>query len=220
MPPFTKLGFGGSAEGVNVLFTDSSTDTVDRTIYTFSAQALGTPASDRRIVVMVNGSVTGPPVVSSATIGGIATTNVLEVSDGASTGTILIASVPTGTTGDVVITWDIQAARCAISVYRMTGASSATPSATANDTTLTGDVLSTTLTIPPSGAAIGNTKGGGGVSVTWAGLTENNDFVMDTANISSASRNSPSGDTNLAVSTTFSTTPSGGTVLVAASWAV
>ena len=210
---------GGEGGKVLISPTANASDTVDRTIYTFSAQAIGTPASDRRIVVVAHGSVTGPPVVSSATIGGITATNALEVSDGAATNTILIATVPTGTTADVVITYNIQAARCGISVYRMTGASSATPFATANDITLAGDVLSTTITIPPSGAAVAEAIGGGGVSQTWVGLTEDMDVVFESLNMSSSSLTVNSLQTNLTVSSTFSTTP-GDTVLVVASWAV
>ncbi len=209
----------GSSEAVNISPTDDTLDLVDRTIYTFSTQAVGTPASDRRVVVAVHGGVSGGTTLSSATIGGIAATIILQSTPVGLTGAIIIASVPTGTTADVVLTWAAEIERCAVSVYRMVGASSGTASDTASDTTLSGDVLSVTLTIPPGGAAVAIAQGTDGTSVTWAGLAEDTDFTVDNVAVSSSSRNAPSQDTNLTVSATFAATPTS-PVLVTASWAV
>ena len=118
----------------------TTVDASDLTTYTFSSQNLGTAAPDRHIIVGVaarkGGSAT---TISSVTVGGVSATIVDQYSNSDSNSNIsgiAIASVPTGTTGDIVVTFGAQMVRAVIAVYRATNLSSATEFDKAEDGSL------------------------------------------------------------------------------------
>jgi hypothetical protein len=113
-----------------------------------------------------------------------------------------IASVPTGTSGDVVVTHSSWTTRCSIATYRAVGLKSATPSqlltSTANDPTCA-------LDIPANGFAIGATAARGTSSSSWSGLTEDFDTVSESAySLSSASKKFSSAQTDMTITCDFS----------------
>lgn len=210
------VGFGGTGIPVGISNTANDSSDTDLTIYTFSTQSLGVAADDRRVVVTAaaTGASETTPNISSATIGGISATVILEVNNDHAVATLLIADVPTGTTGDVVITYDQEVNRCIISVYRVVGIASNTPFDTASDTTHSSDIVSASIDVPSNGGVIGVVHGRSGSSVTWAGLTEDSDVVVELSNVSSASIVSQS---TLTASATFAATPTL-EILAVASW--
>lgn len=135
--PANEYLFGGSATG--------------GTSKTFSSVNLGTEHDSRYIVVGVNTSLANSTKTTAVSVAGVSATNVVNQTFGTYHTSMWIAAVPTGTSGDVVVT-------AAASSYHVTSVaalylSSATPTATGwsfNDTTVEVDCNVT----GPSGVAI------------------------------------------------------------------
>jgi len=172
------LGFGGGSRAATVAFASSAVDSVDRTIYTFSGVAIGTATLDRKVVVSPVGNIgAGGGAVSTVTVGGISASLVVAIIGGVQSAEIWQADVPTGTTADVVVTWAAEQARSGIGVFAVTGAASG-----ASDTaTSTADPMSTTLTIPANGIAIGVGTDNAGGPFAWTNLTERYDEPLEGA---------------------------------------
>jgi hypothetical protein len=104
----TKYGFVGSAVAAS-----------SATAQTFASQSIGTAYTNRLVCVAV-GWATGSSntiTLSSATIGGVSATIATQAHGWYSSGTAIIyAVVPTGATGDIVLTFS-NSVYCAISVY-------------------------------------------------------------------------------------------------------
>lgn len=152
-----------------------STTGSDLTTYTFSTQNLGTAAGDRYIVCCVNGrsSDGGARTISSVTVGGVTATAGPFVGNSGSHVGIFIAAVPTGTTGDVVVTWSGGMGDCSVELHRATGVSSTTPTSSVTDTTTP---LSQSINVDAGGFAVGiSTTDNGTATATWAGITERSD---------------------------------------------
>lgn len=127
----------GSREPPSVSFQALTSLTTDLTTYTFTGAALGTADSTRRIVAVVTGA-NANRTISSATIGGVAASIAVQVTGGTNiTSGIIIADVPTGTTGDVVVTWSAAQVRCSVAVFAVYNLLSSTAVATASDTAAT-----------------------------------------------------------------------------------
>lgn len=99
------------------------------TTYTFSSLSLGTAATSRKIMVFAAGANNASLSISSVTVAGVSASELLSGSFGASpiTGGVWIADVPTGTTGDVVVTWSASQDQCGVGVYALYNVSSSTP---------------------------------------------------------------------------------------------
>ncbi len=202
--------FGGGA--VIATFTDSDTQVAVQSAFTFSAQSLGTAAPNRQIVVCFSGR-DGTRTGSSLTIQGVAASLVVRQQNAGGTSEIWSAFVPTGTTGDIVVTWSGNQARTGIGVYALYGALS-----TAHATyTSTATPLAATVNIPQGGAAIGFSMSATASTFTWAGLTEDFDGQDgDGITYSGASLASAAGSNGLSVTATA--TAVNQPILVAASW--
>ena len=219
---FPALSWVHKPSSVVITNTASASDGTNLTTYTFSAQAIGTASSDRYVVVGFGAESLGTTtVLSSATIGGVAATitkqqtnvSAIDIISG-----LIIANVPTGTTADVVLTFNSGQLRAAISVFTMTGNSSITATATASETTATDDPQSTTLDIPASGGAIAFSFADASSSTTtWAGLTVRSDALVETVTGTSASDVFATAQTGLTISADFSGSVGRGS-LVAAAW--
>lgn len=159
----TSIGVLPSAR---LTFLTSTTNTANLTTYTYSAVALGTAHFNRRIVVAVffNAADDYPP--AAMTIGGVSATLLVTQSSAIA---LYIALVPTGTTGDIVVTYATAANNSAIGVWRLDGVSSSTPHATASTTG------SGSIGIPAGGVAIMGQNVGG--FDTGAFTTDYNDDV-------------------------------------------
>jgi hypothetical protein len=122
-------GFGaGLAAAPTPAFGVSFLQAVDQTIATatsdtFVAQSLGVADAARTIYAVLHWRGTSASVLSSASIGGVgATIHAQEgtVFAGAEEGVaIFSADVPTGTTGDVVVTHDLNVNRRRLALYRV-----------------------------------------------------------------------------------------------------
>ena len=176
-------GYGVISEpqpGGTIEFLQSATDTADQAAYTFASQNLGAASFDRHIIVTAVARKAGAAfALSSVTIGGVAATIVRQVTNtitNSDTAAIVIAKVPSGTTGDIVVTWDTTVLRCAIGVYRATGLDDLTEydddASTAADPTVT-------LDVPKNGFAIGAALTGAATSCAWTGLTEDADSTLE-----------------------------------------
>ena len=162
-------------------FLQAVTSTTDTNVYTFSSVNLGAAASDRYIIVTAMTRKAGASTtLTSITIGGVTATIVKQVTNNVTNtdvAAIVIAAVPTGTTGDIVVTWGATMVRCAIGVYRVTGLVSATASdsdsSTANDPTVN-------LDCPAGGFIIGGALTAASSSAAWTGITENFDGTLET----------------------------------------
>lgn len=89
------------------------------TNYTFSGQSLGTPAHDRKIVVAVFAP--SNILVSSMTIGGVAASLLYRPGDTSLQPEFWYASVPTGSTVDVVVNGASADIAKGIAMWRVTG---------------------------------------------------------------------------------------------------
>lgn len=161
------------------------------TTNTFSGVTLGPASADRYIVVLATARISATTLdyTISSTIAGITATNVLShvsLSASAHRQTTFIAQVPTGTTGDVVLTFSRSITRSMISVFSATGLDGLTPHATAVSTAPATNVASQTLTIPAEGIAIAGGYNIIGSAYTWTGLTERHDDVFSSSNYFSA----------------------------------
>ena len=194
-----------------VTFTDSSVNTTAQTTYTFSSQAIGTASTDRVVAVGVSAG-NSPNAVSTMTIGGVSAVKAIDVTNGTET-ELWYATVPTGTTGDVVIVFAGGKGRCGIGVWAMTGV-------TGVGNTNTSISSTSTLTVSGRNDAIvlGVWGGKDHASVTWSGLTE--DFDIDITGAGSQYISGASKKLTATGSNTVTVTPNVGATEVAAISAV
>jgi hypothetical protein len=186
------IGFGaGGLPPASIGIVTAFETSADNTVYTFPGVSFGAAAPNRYIAIAA-GSRSGNDsgVITGITIGGVAGTQIANIGNtagggsGVSNAAIFLAHVPTGTTGDVVVTHASGAVRCAIAIYRAIGIS---PVPTDTGTSISSDP-STTLDIAQGGVALAITHNdASGAAATWTGLTEDRDFDVEADTFSSAS---------------------------------
>lgn len=167
--------FGG-APPATISFTgltDQDESSSNLTVYTHSSQAISTAAANRQVVVVAVGR-GGGGSISSITIGGVSASISQQLTTSGTTVGIAIATVPTGTTADVVVTYSTGQARASVAVYVMYGAST-TAADTATDAA---SAFTQALDIPAGGVAIGGFASGSNATATWTNLSENVDTVF------------------------------------------
>ena len=213
MPVFGTQMFGSGAGKTAIAYSFMEGEGIqgNNTIFTFSDKDFG-DADDSRVIVVAGGcafsNVSG--TVSSATIGGISATIIVQKVDSfgdvndKQLAFIVAAAVPSGTSGDVVVTLsrslNSSNRGMGIGVHRLTGPGvvAADDTATDDGNTCSGDTLVVSCNTKEDGAAIGSSAGNGGVygSETWTGLTERaRDYegaaVWSSAGIATTSDESP-----------------------------
>jgi len=201
-----------------VVFTDNNVDPANQIAYTFSSQAIGTALPTRKVVVAVGcmPSASAVRTVSTLTVGGISATLVKQVNQASGNYPaieIWQADVPTGTTADVIVTWNAGCIRCGIGVWAVYDAASA-----ADDTgNSTASPLTNTLNIPANGVAIGYSMSGASATHSWTNLTEKFDETVEGGMTHSGASDAFAAEqTGLAITDTLS---AGGEQLMAlASW--
>src|SRR3990167_7975156 len=201
----------------SVTYTDVVADNTAKTTYTFSGRSISTASTDRKIVVsVVSQDALNNPTISSLTIGGISASQVVSLSGTPSSNDYLAAlwqaTVPTGTTADIVVTFTNPSSNCGIGIWAVYGAA-----AGAADTgSSAADPAAVSLDIPADGIAIGAHQGSASPSFTWTNLTENFDGnVSGTINHSGASASFTSIQTNLTITSDQSAGATTDTMVVA-----
>lgn len=199
-------------------FLQSASSIVNGTVYTFASQSLGAADAGRYIVVgFASRTTTGVSgVVTSLTVGGVSASILDQGSFSNQHAGMAIAAVPTGTTGDIVVTFDGEQQRAAIFMYRLVDIDSATPSDLLSSTSLNPSVA---LDVPEGGFAIGVAGFGfGDGSTAWTGLTEDADLSVESSmNGTSASDSFETEQVNLTITANSSVNLE--SVGVFASWA-
>jgi hypothetical protein len=174
------VGFGVVGSGKVVTYSDADADEVDRTTYTFAGKNIGIPSPDRRVHVITwagNGGVS----LSSLTVGGITATVNLGATNTSEFGQMAIAtaSVPSGTTADIAVTWSAGQIRCAIIVWWSTGLTANTCLATGSTATDAG-TITLAESVPGGFAIAGAFSNGGSPTLSWGGSpspTEDVDYL-------------------------------------------
>jgi hypothetical protein len=205
--------------------TDSDTDDTTSSAYTFSSLSFGAAATDRYIVVAVTYLGTSGGSQTTATIGGVSATTLIDrtvLSGGVTSGAAIItAPLPTGTTGDVVVNFSANMLDCAVSVYSVTGWLGSSSVTDGDDT----GTISMSLTLPTNSTVIGvvgaidDLSTDPTASATWTGLTERNDLSYDTGDAvyhTSASANFTAAQSPLSISCAHTSTNTGRRTGVAA----
>lgn len=153
-------------------------DDSNLTTYTFSGVSFGSSTERSLVIVGVSGRQGSNIQVSSVTIGGTSATEITKSNaENACTG--IYAAAATGTSGNIVVTFNSGADAAAIGVwaaYNLTS-TSAFSSASANDTLTT---VSANINTPSSGivVAVGSINSGTLRTVTWTGVTERYDAAF------------------------------------------
>lgn len=210
-------------------FLQSTNSTADLTTYTFSTQNLGTASSDRYIVVNAaaarSGGLTG--AINSITVQGISGSSVVQRTQDTNIANIqglFIVAVPTGTTGDVVVTFNGSCVRAGIALWAVTGIGSATAydTATANDSGVNPNP-SNTIDCEADGiiiaaSFINNAATTSGTA--WTGVTEDYEQTVESnSRISGASDEFATLQTGLTITSAWTNSNAAAEAsLVAASW--
>jgi len=166
-------GGGGTTGG----YVSTNVSTSNTTTYTFTSQAIGTAASDRRVVVgIMNRDALAVP--ASVTVDGVGLTmDASKQNTGAAS--IWSAPIPSGSTGTIVVTYSVANTCCGIGVWEtngdpvatgVSGVNSATPAVTVS--TSPGDFVIGVLQCRVSVL---------GPSVTWNTASERYDGQVDGA---------------------------------------
>jgi hypothetical protein len=142
---------------------------------TFPSLAFGTAVSGRQIVLGIaqNHNSSSLPSITSVTIGGVTATELLYYQGPSAEGAVAMyaAAVPSGTSGDVVVTYSGTVKGTAVFLWRVTGADTTAAHDTATDHD--SDPLTGSIDCEAGGtvfAIFGNRAGGGGTS--WSGVDD------------------------------------------------
>ena len=194
-------GFAGGrsfGSAIDLTYLQTASNSTNATSHTYSAQNLGAEGSNRWIVIAISTYHTGVTAVNltSCTIGGVTATlsdsSESQLSVGLSAH-VLRALVPTGTTGDVVLTYASTISATAISLYTMRHDD---PNFYISQSSNEVHPLSGNINIVPGGVCVAaGTAAAATDGMTWTGLTENADgsWATENANYTAASLSSASG---------------------------
>lgn len=158
-------------------FVANDQSTSSGTTRTFTAANFGAAQADRLIIAIVGWGLGGATDLQSATIGGVAATIAIQ-NDGSNVGqAIIYAAVPTGTSGDIALTWVGSVSRSSVAVYRLTGQQSNTPYATAGPAGGGDSSRAATFNIPTDGGSVIGSTSGLGNTIWGANAAEDVDTV-------------------------------------------
>jgi hypothetical protein len=169
-----------AAAQISAAFLQTAEDATAQTTYTYAAHNLGAAASDRMITVVSHARKTGPTTCTAptVTIGGVSATAIVSQGNNVSNCNIMAihkATVPTGTTGTIALTYGATMLRSYIAVYRSTGAQALVASSSGSSTA---DDPTGALTIGATGYAVGGAfTTSTSATATWTGLTEQYDTL-------------------------------------------
>ena len=154
------------------------------TTHTHSGMTLGAADSGRYVIAAIDCRNASAVTVSSLTIAGITATLIYAYQSGGTISGFWVALAPTGTTGDVVITFSGSTSRSGVSTYRLLTSYDPTSYSDAQqDTTATSNHLDITLNVPAMGVALAAFFYSNSTTATtsWSGLAEDYDNAYPTA---------------------------------------
>jgi hypothetical protein len=165
--------------------TASSVNTGGLSTYTFSGLSLGQEASNRRIIVALAGQ-NQTRTVTSLTVAGVAATRIIgdnPIASGRATAQLWIADVPSGTTGNVVVTlsggsWS----GCAVGLYAAYDLTTNTPHDSKQATSSTTQASLNLAYKSGFIIAVAAQAANAATSFTWSGLNEDFDLDMEPTN--------------------------------------
>jgi hypothetical protein len=176
MPGITPV-IAGAAAGKTIEFLGTSISTSNLTTYSFTSLDFGAAQDDRYIIgIPVSG--TASRTLNSATIGGVTARIVVQLSAGGASNRqagIIIANLPTGTSGTIAVTWNNGCAHCAIGWWRATGLSSEVESDFDSSSADPGSVTIDTLA---GGIAVAGMISASGGTFSWTGASERYDQAI------------------------------------------
>jgi len=190
-----------SSESATLVFNEVLTSTSAST-HTFTDVDFGTAADNRRILISISSN--SGTATFTGTIGGVAFTTVasLLVSGGQAVG-LMMANVPTGTSGTVYISHGTGSV--AVGVWSLYDAAPKVYDSATDDSDNEANT-SGTLDVPENGLAFGVASTGSGANNTfaWSGATEDFDSAtgQNYMNGSGASVEVPAGDASLTLTAT------------------
>lgn len=170
----------GNKRPATVTFLQCSTDTVDATTYTFSAQNTGTPSSDRvTIAIALVEDGTTNFSIDTLTIGGDSASQVVtSATAGGSlvTAAIFVLANPSGTSEDVVVTGSEATINASVCLFQANNVQSTTATATNNDFETASAACTLDLNVSADGISVaGGTNEGNAATATFTGHTERAD---------------------------------------------
>lgn len=111
-----------TSAGFSLAYVGHASTAGDGTGFTATALPLGPAAADRQIRAVVTWRAATAVTLASATIAGLTATIEYQTNQNTSSGVaIIVASVPSGTTGDVVLTFSGTMVRAGVALYRTAG---------------------------------------------------------------------------------------------------
>lgn len=208
-----------ASAAITFAYETTLASTSDLTTYTFAGADIGTADTARCVIVSALSRKAGAAhTLSSMTIGGVSATiiqnqnNTVTNSD---TAALAAAIVPTGATGDIVVTWSTGVLRTQIGIWTAINTDNCTTPSDSDASTAADP--SVTLTIPAGGVAVGSGLSAAASSATWTGMTENFDTTLESfVTVTGASTSTPATG-NLTVTIDFAASTE--TAGVFATWA-
>jgi hypothetical protein len=188
-------------------YNGTASSATDAASYTFTAVSIGTAATNRRVIIVLNTAASALRSISSATIGGISAT-IYDASLFANSIKIIYATVPTGTTADVVVNFSGTLLRIALGSYSVYNLKSITPIAVAQSNSWSSGAISATVSAPADSILLaGVYTSTTANSFTWTNATLNYTTSVETGtNQSGASVQTTTGG-----NTTITATATGAT---------
>lgn len=172
----------GGAQIITAIDGGRVDEAANLSVYTI-AQTWAAVGPGRVIVANVMSTgIAGGTTLNSVTIGGISATILVAIMD---TGDVTIAAiavafVPTGTSGDVVVTFSSQMVHCSVDVVTLYNVASVTPTFTGTDTTnISSSVSVASVTVESGGVVLGSVGRNATTAFTWSNLTERSDDIVD-----------------------------------------
>lgn len=182
-----RAAAAGSGE-LTAAYLQNTFDGANSTTYTFTAENLGPASSDRYIVVAIGGRSVAVQTIASVSIGGVTATEIVQSDawqNSASNATgLYYALVPSGTSGDVVVTWTGAMVRCGIGLWSITGGSLAVSDSAAG--TPGGVSADVDIVNPDGGFVICSAMTGVSGTYAWTNADERFDQAVETGTHSGA----------------------------------
>lgn len=144
---------------------------------TYSSVSLGQDGFDRCVIVGVGLTDAGTSnSIIGVTVAGVSCTKAIDLtSDSLMTSSLWIARVPSGSSGDVVVTFSTYVYNSAVGVWSAYNLTSTTARSTSTSSAEPGSL---NLTVINNSVAVGFRGITPAVTSTWTGLTENFDFAV------------------------------------------